>query len=257
MKTLTESITDDLILIDKIIGVGELAISDHRSSQPTFDELAKIAAQARVGGMLSGKAGTINVHMGDSKRMLDLIEEIVEKTEIPKKHFIPTHMNRNPYLFEKSIEYASKGGYVDYTTSTVPLFIEEGEVPAYHTLKLLIDKGVDTSVVTFTSDGQGSLPGFDEDGNMSRIDVGKVTSLYESVRDSIIKDKVDIAKAIAVITENPAKIYGLSAKGKIAEGKDADLVIADKSSLEIETVIAKGQIMIKDKAILVKGTFEK
>lgn len=257
VKTLTESITDDLILIDKIIGVGELAISDHRSSQPTFDELAKIAAQARVGGMLSGKAGTINVHMGDSKRMLDLIEEIVEKTEIPKKHFIPTHMNRNPYLFEKSIEYASKGGYVDYTTSTVPLFIEEGEVPAYHTLKLLIDKGVDTSVVTFTSDGQGSLPGFDEDGNMSRIDVGKVTSLYESVRDSIIKDKVDIAKAIAVITENPAKIYGLSAKGKIAEGKDADLVIVDKSSLEIETVIAKGQIMIKDKAILVKGTFEK
>lgn len=112
-------------------------------------------------------------------------------------------------------------------------------------------------MVTFTSDGQGSLPGFDEDGNMSRIDVGKVTSLYESVRDSIIKDKVDIAKAIAVITENPAKIYGLSAKGKIAEGKDADLVIADKSSLEIETVIAKGQIMIKDKAILVKGTFEK
>ena len=79
VKTLTNSIMDDLILIDKIVGVGELAVSDHRSSQPTFDELAKIAAQTRVGAMLSGKVGIVNVHMGDSKRMLDLIEESIEK----------------------------------------------------------------------------------------------------------------------------------------------------------------------------------
>lgn len=257
VKTLTKSIMDDLILIDKIVGVGELAVSDHRSSQPTFNELAKIAAETRVGAMLSGKVGIVNVHMGDSKRMLDLIEEIIEKTEIPKKHFVPTHMNRNPYLFEKSLEYASKGGYVDYTTSTVPLFIEEGEVPAYHTLKLLLDKGIDTSVVTFTSDGQGSLPGFDENGNMSRIDVGKVTSLYDSVKDAIVKDEIDISLAIAVITSNPARIYGLKTKGNIEQGKDADLVLVDKTSYEIDTVIAKGQIMIKDKEIKIKGTFER
>ncbi len=49
VKTLTGKIEDDLILIDKIIGVGEIAIADHRSSQPTYEEMAKIASAARIG----------------------------------------------------------------------------------------------------------------------------------------------------------------------------------------------------------------
>ncbi|MDO7976587.1 amidohydrolase family protein [Oceanotoga teriensis] len=34
VKTLTQNIQDDIILIEEIIGVGELALSDHRSSHP-------------------------------------------------------------------------------------------------------------------------------------------------------------------------------------------------------------------------------
>ena len=128
VKTITGSITDDIILIEKIIGVGEIAISDHRSSQPSFEDIAKLIADARLGGMLSGKAGTVNFHLGDSKRMLDILFEVAEKTEIPLKHIVPTHTNRNPYLFEDAIKYAKMGGYIDFTTSTVPQFIEEGEV---------------------------------------------------------------------------------------------------------------------------------
>ena len=41
----------------------------------------------------------------------------------------------------------------------------------------------------------------------------------------------------------------------IVVGKDADIVLLDKD-LEIDTVIAKGQIMVKDKQAVVKGTFE-
>ena len=122
--TLTGSILDDLVLIDKIVGVGEIAVSDHRSSQPTFDELARIAAAARVGGMLSGKAGIVNVHMGDGERMLSLIERILAETEIPAKHFVPTHVNRNNQLFAAAIVYAKQddgtGRYIDLTTSSVP-----------------------------------------------------------------------------------------------------------------------------------------
>ena len=36
VKTATDSIKSDLMLIDEIIGVGEIALSDHRSSQPSF-----------------------------------------------------------------------------------------------------------------------------------------------------------------------------------------------------------------------------
>ncbi|MBA2875881.1 amidohydrolase family protein [Thermaerobacillus caldiproteolyticus] len=83
VKMLTEKIEDDLILIDNIIDVGEIAIADHRSSQPTWQEMTKIAAAARIGGLLSGKAGIVNVHVGDSQSKLKVLEEVVEYTDIP------------------------------------------------------------------------------------------------------------------------------------------------------------------------------
>lgn len=50
IKTLTGSIEEDIVFIDKIIGVGEIAISDHRSSQPSFEEISRIVSQAKLGG---------------------------------------------------------------------------------------------------------------------------------------------------------------------------------------------------------------
>jgi len=48
VTTITGSVLSDLILIDKVIGAGEIAISDHRSSQPTFEEMARLAAGCRM-----------------------------------------------------------------------------------------------------------------------------------------------------------------------------------------------------------------
>src|SRR3954451_17639711 len=39
--TITSSIRDDLLFIDEVIGAGEIAIADHRSTQPKIDELAR------------------------------------------------------------------------------------------------------------------------------------------------------------------------------------------------------------------------
>src|SRR3954469_177884 len=52
--TATGSVRGDIALIDLVLGVGELAISDHRSSHPTLDELLRIAGDAHVGGLMSG-----------------------------------------------------------------------------------------------------------------------------------------------------------------------------------------------------------
>lgn len=256
VKTLFPKIEEDIILIDKIIGVGEVAISDHRSSQPTKQEIARIAAQARNGGLLSGKAGIVNLHIGDSKAMLTMIEEIVDETEIPISQFYPTHINRNSYLFEAGINYAKKGGFVDFTTSSIPQFIEKGEVKCSVGLKRMLDEGVNIEQITFTSDAQGSLPMFDQNGNLKGMQVGRVTSLYKEVRDAILEEGVPIEDAIKVITSNPAKILKLQNKGKIADGFDADLVFLNKSTLEIETVLAKGKLMLHNGELLVKGTFE-
>lgn len=256
VKTLTSRIEDDLILIDKIIGVGEVAISDHRSSQPTFKEMVKIATAARNGGILSGKAGLIEIHVGDGVEKLSLLEEIIEKTEIPARHFHPTHINRNKELFDAGITYAKKGGYVDLTTSTIPQFLEEGEVKCSTGLRLMLEKDIPISSITFSSDGQASLPYFDERGEFKGLKVGKTASLFREVRDAVLNEKVPLEQAIQVITSNPAQVLKLPQKGNIQKGKDADLVILDKETLTIQTVIAKGQIMVAQGSPLVKGTFE-
>jgi len=256
VRTLTGSIQDDMILIDKIIGVGEIALSDHRSSQPTIEEISKIAAAARVGGMLSGKAGVVNVHIGDGARKLSLLEEIVRTTEIPITQFIPTHVGRNPGVFESAMAYARKGGLIDITTSTTSDFSNKKNVTSSELLKTLLENKIPIENITFSSDGQGSLPEFDEKGKFLGLGVGKVASLFHEVRNAVVNEHIPLETALKVITSNPARNLKLQNKGQIQIGKDADLVLLDHD-LNIDTVIAKGQIMIHHKEILVKGTFEK
>ncbi|MEA4964102.1 beta-aspartyl-peptidase [Lutispora sp.] len=255
--TITGDIAKDIMAIDKVIGAGEIAISDHRSSQPTVDEIKKLAADARVSGILAGKAGIINIHVGDGKGMISILKDIVESTEIPYSQFLPTHMNRNCRLFEEAIKYAKSGGNVDFTTSSDPLFWEGGEIKASEGLKKCFESGVPEERITLSSDGQGSLPMFNEKKEYIGLGVGKVTSLYSEVRDAVMLENVPLDKALKTITSNPASILKLKGKGKIQAGYDADLVLLDEGNLTIDTVIAKGQIMISAKEIKVYGTFEK
>ncbi|MDM5316879.1 beta-aspartyl-peptidase [Fictibacillus sp. b24] len=255
VKTLTGNIETDIMMIDEIIGVGEIAIADHRSSQPNAHELARLASQARVGGMLSGKAGVVNIHLGDSKRMLSLIEEVVETTDLPISQFYPTHINRNSYLFEAGIQYAKKGGIVDFTTSTTKQFLEEGEVKCSIGLKRMLDAGVLIEQITFTSDAQGSLPAFNEFGEFTGLRIGKVNSLYGEVRDAILTEGVPLQTALQTITSNPARVLKLKEKGRLQEGLDADLVLLNQD-LNIDSVIALGQVMVRDGEAVIKGTFE-
>ena len=144
VHTLTDSIVKDIMMIQEIIGTGEIAISDHRSSQPTFEEFARVVADTRLGGVLSGKAGIVNVHLGDSPRCLDLIERVVDETEIPASQILPTHINRNEMLFGKSIEYALKGGAVDFTGNEDIDYWETicDEVRVCNGIKRMLDAGV-------------------------------------------------------------------------------------------------------------------
>ena len=116
VHNMTGDVRRDIILINECLGVGEIALSDHRSSQPTRAELEKILTQSRLGGMLSGKAGVVQFHMGVGERGIDVLFDIVRETEIPAKHFIPTHVNRAFHLFAQAKEFAKLGGYIDITS---------------------------------------------------------------------------------------------------------------------------------------------
>lgn len=256
VKTITGEIKKDIILINEILGIGEVAISDHRSSQPSIVQVKQAAAEARVGGILSNKAGIVNLHLGDGNDQLNYLEKIVKETEIPRKQFVPTHINRNVDLLAKGLNYAINGGLVDFTTSTTDKFLDNGETKCSKALKYFIEEGVNINNITFTSDGQGSLPKFNNDGDFIGLGIGQVSSLFKEVKDAVLSEGIDMSKALKVITTNPARNLQLENKGKIAKGKDGDLVILDSDQLKIKSVIAKGKIMIENNEVKVKGTFE-
>lgn len=257
LKTITGEIMKDIMAVDKIIGIGEVAISDHRSSQPTFEEFVRAVADARVAGMLSGKAGIINIHLGDGPRKIDLLRRALKETEIPITQFLPTHVNRNPELFEECVYYAKDGGYIDFTGSEDPDFWEEtdGEVRFSKGLKRLLEEGVNQNNFTLSSDGQGSMPIFNEKKEYVGIGIGKSTSLIKAIKECVFRENIPLETALRAITSNPAKILKLERKGKIEANMDADLCLLDES-LDVDTVIAKGKIMVQDKAPVVYGTFE-
>ena len=256
LRTLMPTLEEDLLFIEKVIGAGEVALSDHRSSQPTYEAFAQVVAMARRGGMLAGKAGLVNVHLGDGPRGLDLLRRVLAETELSAHQMLPTHINRNPRLFEEGIAYAKAGGFVDFTTSTLASYLEDGEIPCARALRRMLDAGVPPGQITFTSDGQGSLPDWDRNGRLQDLSVGRVTSLFPAVRQAVLEEGVPLETALRVITTNPARLLKLKAKGRLAPGLDADVVLLDQEHLEVRTVIAKGRLLMKSGKLLVKGLFQ-
>lgn len=256
VRTITGEVKSDIMLLDKIIGVGEIAISDNRSSEPTYEEFKRVIADARVGGLLSGKSGIVNIHLGSGKKGLEYLFKIIEDTEIPSTQMLPTHINRSDILFNKGLEYIKAGGYIDLTTSSDPKHLEPGELRASEGLKIAYENKIPIEHITFSSDGNGSMPIFNEKNELVGLGICSVASLYDELKEAILKNNVPIEEALKVVTSNVADILKIDHKGRIEPGKDADLVIVDENELNIIDVIAKGRLLMKDGNVLVKGTFE-
>jgi len=251
--SITGDIGRDIALIEEIIGVGELAISDHRSSCPSTDELIRITALARVGGMLGKKAGMVNIHLGDAKNPFLPLHEVVKHSELKYTQFLPTHCNRNDYIFEDSKTYA-KAGYVDITTSSWQYYQDE-EIKPSMALKLLLAAGVPADHITFSSDSCGSLPGFDEQGRLVKLEMGVPSANLKELADCVLKENIPLEISLKVLTSNVASILKLSGKGFISTGMDADLLFLDQE-MKMNHLLAMGKWAVKDGAVIKKGTYE-
>ncbi|MGY3881190.1 beta-aspartyl-peptidase [Aeromonas veronii] len=240
VKTLTGTVESDIILIPEVLGVGEVAISDHRSSAPTHDELARLASEARVAGLLAGKSGISFFHVGDGKGALAPLRALRDETDIPLRQLYPTHCNRNPWLFAEAIEWGKAGGWVDLTTSSFPDLLEDGERLAADAFLELLAAGVPAERITLSSDANASLPRFDGEGRLIEMRCGQIASLWQQcVRATRLG--VSLERAFAAVTSNPAQALGLGSKGRIGVGQDADLLLVHDRTFAIERVMSGGQ----------------
>ncbi|MDW4561973.1 MULTISPECIES: beta-aspartyl-peptidase [Aeromonas] len=240
VKTLTGRVESDIMLIPEVLGVGELAISDHRSSAPTHDELARLVSEARVAGLLAGKSGVSFFHVGDGRGALAPLRALRDGTDIPLRQLYPTHCNRNPWLFAEAIDWGRAGGWIDLTTSSFPELLDDGEQLAAEALVALLAAGVPADRISFSSDANASLPRFDGEGRLVEMRSGQIASLWqECVRACALGVSLEVA--LGVVTANPARALGLAGKGVIGVGQDADLLLIAPEHLAIERVMSGGQ----------------
>lgn len=250
--TITGNVRRDLVLIDLILGVGEVAISDHRSSQPTLDELLRVAADAHVGGLMSGKAGILHLHVGDGERGLQPVRDALDRSEIPAPVFHPTHVNRRRALFDEALALAERGCTVDVTA--FPVAEDEDGWSAVAALTRYLAAGLPPERVTVSSDGGGCLPVFDRDGRVVEMDVGRSTSLIETLA-GLVECGQPLERVLPPFTSNPARLLRLTRKGHLGVGADADLVVLDDRSGTAE-VMARGRWHVRGGRAVVRGTFE-
>lgn len=254
LVSLTGDSMRDIMLVDPVIGIGEVAVSDHRSSKPSRDELARLTSEARVAGMLSGKAGIVNVHLGDAPAGLGPLREVVETGDLPPTQFLPTHCNRNPRLFAEALAWVRAGGYADFTASGIPAAARDGELSAAAALLEAKKAGVELGRLSLSSDGQGSLPVFDAEGRISGLGVGSCSSLLDSLREALGLG-LRLEEVLPSVTENPARILGLARKGRLEPGLDADLALLEPDGLGLRHLVAGGRLFVREGRAILRGAF--
>ncbi|RMF13280.1 MAG: beta-aspartyl-peptidase [Gammaproteobacteria bacterium] len=254
--TLTGDVQRDLVLVEPVIGVGEIAIADHRGSQPSVEELARIAADAQVGGMLAGKSGRVLVHVGPHESGLDRLFQVAQETAVPLHRFYPTHVNRNRALFAQAERFAEAGGHVDLTASTNEKLLQAGEVSCAEGLVRWLRRGLPRDRITFSTDGHASLPVFNDEGGVVGLEVGRMSSLIDALRCCVLEARLPLESALAPVTSNPARILGLKTKGRLAEGMDADMLVLEPETLALHGVVLGGRVALWEGERRLREAFE-
>lgn len=232
--TVTGSVRRDIVLLEECIGV-KIAICDHRSATVTRDELIRLASDAHQAGILSGKPGIVHLHTGSGQDQLNVIFDALEHSEVPVSTFRPTHLAGK---LDQAIRFANMGGFIDITCSSE-------NVPKRCGIIHRALRECPAGSVTLSTDGNGSMPVWNEKKEMIGIGAGKITALHRTVKGLVEHEGLPLEEAILPVTANPAKALGLAGKkGVLAPGADADLLLLD-DELNIDTTVALGRVLMR------------
>lgn len=247
--TLTGDTGRDILFCEKVLGA-KVALSDHRSSGIGAAELIELGCKTRVAGMLSGKPGMVILHMGNGKNGLQPVFDALEASDLPVTIFRPTHVGRNKKLREEAYKLLELGGWIDFTCGS-----RKTGAPGRSLLEA-VKRDLPTGHITVSSDGHGSWSRYDEFGNLLEIGVAGVDSMLRELRCMVLEQGIDAGTALPCFTSNVADALGLSGqKGVIQENADADMLLLD-SGWNLQSVIAKGDMLMENRTLLRKGTYE-
>lgn len=246
--TITDSITEDLIYIDPIVGC-KIAICDDRSSFPTEQELLRIINSVRLGGFTSAKGGVMHVHLGALADGMDLLLDIAKKYPTLVSYISPTHTIRTERLFNQAIEFAKMGGMMDISTGGTKF------TDPYKGVLYALERGVDIGSMTFSSDGNAGVRKIDASKGIDTYTLAPLHLNLEQTVKLITEGGLPERDAFKLVTENAAKTMKLKSKGKIEVGYDADFCVFD-SSYKLTDVLSQGNVMMAEGIIVKQGNFE-
>ncbi|MCU1290892.1 MAG: beta-aspartyl-peptidase [Acidobacteria bacterium] len=230
--TITDSVRNDIMFIEEVIGAGEIAISDERSTDHIPHELARLVIDTHNGGMLSRKAGVTHFHVGKTEDRLKSLRKLLDEFPIKPEWIYPTHITRSEELMKEAIELAANGSFVDMDT------VDE-DLPKW--LRFYLDNGGKPEQLTISTDASITSP----------------KNLFEQIRICILEHNFSLAEILPCATANTAKVLKLKDKGEIAENKSADILILDKDTLAIRDVICGGRRLFRDGSLAFKERFLK
>ena len=243
--TITGTVRRDSVMMDECIGV-KLAICDHRSATVTRDELIRLASDAHQAGVLTGKPGVVHLHTGSGKDQLNIVFEALEHSEIPIATFRPTHVAGK---IDQAIKFANMGGFIDITCSSENI---PKRCAIIHRALVECPRGS----VTLSTDGNGSMPVWNEKKEMIGIGSGKITALHNTVKGLVTYEGLPLEEAVYPVTAAAAKALNLEGKkGCIAPGADADILLLD-DEMNIDTTIALGRVLMREGQMQVFCNFE-
>ena len=253
---LTSSVRADLVLIDKVLGV-KVALSEDTYPNLSLEHLATLAGEVRLAGAMTGKTAVIHAHIGRNPRRLQPIFDLLDHVQIPVSHIVPTHVNRwEPKTPEHAIAFAKQGGTIDISSN---LSKRSGSLTGMNpdeAVKRFLDAGVPLGQITLSSDANVSMPTLDAQDRPIGLHNAPPSILHRELVHIIRTNSLKLPEALPLVTTNVARVLGIQArKGSLQAGKDADLVFLN-GELGVDTVIARGRVMVQGGRAVVKGPFE-
>ena len=133
--------------------------------------------------MLSGKAGITNVHLGGGKRQYELLLKLWRRLRSLLVNFYRL-MQIGQVSCLKQVSFLLKWAVPSILPQVKILIFgkEDDEVRFSKGLKRLLDEGIGLDQFTMTSDGQGSLPYFDENNQFIGLGVGSSRALMVGIK---------------------------------------------------------------------------